>query len=74
MRTRTTKTEIETGDLRMIDKDNLVFTAYYIHAEQFKRHFHTVESYARREKYKEVIHKLETGEVLRETRLDVVSS
>jgi hypothetical protein len=57
-----------------IAKDDLVFTAYYIHAEQFKRHFHTVESYARREKYKEVIHKLETGEVLRETRLDAVSS
>lgn len=58
----------------MTDKDDLVFTAYYIHAEQFKRHFHTVESYARREKYKEVIHKLETGEVLRETRLDGDSS
>ena len=73
MRTRTEKTEAETGDPRMTD-DDLVFTAYYIHVEQFKRHFHTLEAHARREKYKEVIHKLETGEVLRETRLDVVSS
>ena len=73
MRTRTTKTEIETGDPRMTD-DDLVFTAYYISAEQFKRHFHTVENHARREKCKEVIHKLQTGEILKETRLDAVSS
>ena len=74
MRTRTAKVQAETGDPRMTEKNEFVFTAYYINAEQFKRHCHTVESYARREKYKEVIHKLETGEVLRETRLDVVSS
>lgn len=74
MRTRTTKTEIETGDPRMTDKDNLVFTAYYIHVEQFKRHFHTLENYARREKCKAVIHKLQTGEILKETRLDAASS
>ena len=55
-------------------EDDLVFTAYYSSAEQFKRHFHTLEAYARRERFKEVIHKLETGEVLRATRLDVVSS
>ena len=57
-----------------IAKDNLIFTAYYINAEQFKRHFHTIENYARREKFKDVAHKLESGEVLRETRLDAVSS
>jgi len=56
------------------DKDDLVFTAYYITVEQFKRHFHTVESYARREKYKEVTHKLEAGEILRNTRLDIQGS
>ncbi|GAH64993.1 unnamed protein product [marine sediment metagenome] len=56
------------------DKDDLVFTAYYINAEQFKRHFHTLESYARRAKYKEVCHKLESGEILRNTRLDIQGS
>lgn len=56
------------------DKDDLIFTAYYISAEQFKRHFHTVEAYARREKYKEVSHKLESGEILRNTRLDIQGS
>lgn len=74
MRTRTKKAEAETGDPRMIEKDDLVFTAYYINAEQFKRHFHTIENHARREKCKEVIHKLQTGEILKETRLDAVSS
>lgn len=74
MRTRTKKTEAETGDPRMTAKDNLVFTAYYINAEQFKRHFHTLESYAKREGLKEVIHKLDTGEILQETRLDGDSS
>lgn len=54
------------------DKEELVFTAYYINAAQFKRHFHTLEAYARRANYKEVCHKLETGEVLRNTRLDDV--
>ncbi len=58
----------------MTENDDLVFTVYYINAEQFKRHFHTMEDYARRKKFKEVAHKLESGEVLRETRLDVVSS
>jgi hypothetical protein len=56
------------------EQDEEVFTVYYICAEQFKRHFHTLENYARREKFKEVKHKLESGEVLRETRLDAVSS
>ena len=74
MRTRTTKAKAETGDPRMTEKDDQVFTAYYINAEQFKRHFHTLENYARREKFKEVSHKLQTGEVLRETRLDGQSS
>ena len=58
----------------MTDKDDLVFTAYYINAEQFKRHFHTMESHARYQKCKAVVHKLTTGEILKETRLDVVSS
>ena len=58
----------------MTEKDDLVFTAYYINAEQFKRHFHTIEDHARREGLKEVVHKLQTGEVLKETRLDGDSS
>lgn len=58
----------------MTDKDDRIFTAYYINAEQFKRHFHTIENYARREKCESVIHRLQSGEVLQETRLDVVSS
>ena len=74
MRTRTKKTEVETGNPRMNEKDDLVFTAYYINAEQFKRHYHTIENHARREKCESVIHKLQSGEVLQETRLDVVSS
>lgn len=74
MRTRTKKAEAETGDPRMTEKDDLVFTAYYINAEQFKRPFHTIENHARREKCKVVIHKLETGEILKETCLDAVSS
>jgi hypothetical protein len=55
-------------------EEDQVFTVYYISAEQFKRHFHTLENHARREKFKKVAHKLQSGEVLRETRLDVVSS
>lgn len=58
----------------MTEKDDLVFTVYYINAEQFKRYFHTLEAHARREGLKEVVHKLQTGEVLKETRLDGQSS
>lgn len=58
----------------MTEKDDLVFTVYYISAEQFKRHFHTLENHARREKFKKIAHKLHSGEMLKETRLDVVSS
>ena len=60
--------------LRLEDKDELVFTVYYINAEQFKRHFHTLERMARREKFDEIVHRLQSGEVLKETRLDAVSS
>ena len=56
------------------DQDETVFTVYYINAEQFKRHFHTLENHARREKFKKVAHKLQSGEMLKETRLDAVSS
>ena len=58
----------------MTDKDNRIFTAYYSCVEQFKRHYHTIENHARREKCECVIHKLQSGEVLQETRLDAASS
>ena len=70
MRTRTKKAEAETGDPRMTDNDETVFTAHYSTVEQFKRYYHTIENHARREKCVCVIHKLQTGEVLKETRLD----
>ena len=60
--------------LQVEKKDGLVFTVYYICAEQFKRHFHTLENMARREKFNEIIHRLQSGEILKETRLDAVSS
>ena len=58
----------------IVDPDELVFVVYYISAEQFKRHFHTLENHARANKLKKVVHKLQSGEVLKETRLDAVSS
>jgi len=58
----------------MTDNDDLIFTAYYSTVEQFKRHFHTLERCAKRNGFKEIKHRLETGEVLKETRLDAVSS
>ena len=60
--------------LQLEDKDELVFTVYYISAEQFNRHFHTLERMARREKFNEITHRLQSGEILKETRLDAVSS
>ena len=74
MRTRTAKAPAKTGDPGMIEREDQVFTVYYINAEQIKRHFHTLENYARREKFKEIIHRLQSGEVLQETRLDGQSS
>ena len=74
MRSRTTKAEAAPGEPGMTEREDQVFTVYYINAEQFKRHFHTLESMARRARFKEIVHKLESGEVLRETRLDAVSS
>ena len=46
-----------------------IFTTYYTMEAQFKRHAHTIEAYARRNKYKRVVHKLESGEVLKEVEL-----
>ena len=60
--------------LQLEEKDNMVFTVYYISAEQFKRHFHTLERMAKREKFDAIIHRLQSGEILQETRLDAVSS
>ena len=57
-----------------LDKDDLIFTAYYLTVKLFKRHYHTFERYAKDAGFVEVAHKLESGEVLKETRLDVVSS
>lgn len=54
--------------------DDLVFTAVYPKVEAFKRYYHTFESYARAAGFEEIKHELETGEVLKETRLDAVSS
>ena len=59
--------ECETCSMVLFDSEGAIdtFYSYYDTKAQFERHYHTIESHAKRNGFVIVVHKLETGEVLK---------